>query len=220
MEILLIGFGQIWFYGVAVNTNDNLVYTGINTGKFGVYNHSNGVWMNLSGNDTGDWVGTDAVSGVAVNTNDNLIYTVLFSGKFGVYNHSNGVWTNLSESDTGNWAGTERVYGVAVNTNDNLVYTALDLGKFGVYNHSAPTPDTTTSGGGGSGNDPDLIELLSRFNINPKKCRLFLNQGESPGDDSGELSKNRMFYSYKYRNFKCICNLKCRRRNYSFYNFN
>ncbi|MEK6845010.1 MAG: tetratricopeptide repeat protein, partial [Nanoarchaeota archaeon] len=53
-----------------------------------VYNHSNGVWMNLSGNDTGDWVGTTIVYNVAVNTNDNLVYTGLTSGKFGVYNHS------------------------------------------------------------------------------------------------------------------------------------
>ena len=26
-------------FGVAVNTNDNLVYTGLQNGKFGVYNH-------------------------------------------------------------------------------------------------------------------------------------------------------------------------------------
>src|SRR3989344_3731625 len=60
----------------------------------------NGVWMDLSGNDTGNWAGTSAVNGVAVNTNDNLVYTGLASGKFGVYNHSNGVWMNLSGNDT------------------------------------------------------------------------------------------------------------------------
>ena len=68
-------------FGVAVNTNDNLVYTALDSGKFGVYNHSNGVWMNLSGNDTGNWAGISTVFGVAVNTNDNLVYTALDSGK-------------------------------------------------------------------------------------------------------------------------------------------
>ena len=84
-------------FGVAVNTNDNLVYTVLTAGKFGVYNHSNGVWMNLSGNDTGNWAGISTVLGVAVNTNDNLVYTALDSGKFGVYNHSNGAWMNYLE---------------------------------------------------------------------------------------------------------------------------
>ena len=72
-----IGQVLLLFMGVAVNTNDNLVYTGLDEGKFGVYNNSNGVWMNLSGNDTGDWVGTDYVYSVAVNTNNNLVYTAL-----------------------------------------------------------------------------------------------------------------------------------------------
>src|SRR3989338_3840933 len=121
---------------VAVNPNNNLVYTGLGSGKFGVYNHSNGIWMNLSGNDTGDWVGTAVVNGVAVNTNDNLVYTGLGSDKFGVYNHSNGIWMNLSGNDTGDWVGTDTINAVAVNTNNNLVYTGLTSGKFGVYNHS------------------------------------------------------------------------------------
>ena len=67
--------------GVAVNTNNNLVYTALDSGKFGVYNNSNGVWMNLSGNDTGDWVGTSVVFSVAVNPNDNLVYTGLLRWK-------------------------------------------------------------------------------------------------------------------------------------------
>ncbi|MEK6823803.1 MAG: tetratricopeptide repeat protein, partial [Nanoarchaeota archaeon] len=183
-------------YGVAVNTNDNLVYTGLDEGKFGVYNNSNGVWMNLSGNDTGDWVGTDYVYSVAVNTNNNLVYTGLTNGKFGAYNNSNGAWMNLSTSDTGDWVGIDQVYSVAVNTNNNLVYTGLDNGKFGAYNNSGTNPTTSSSSGGGgsgSGSDPDLIELLSRFNVNPKKMSVVLNQGESPGDDSGELSKTECF---------------------------
>ena len=62
--------------------------------------------MNLSGNDTGDWVGTDAVQSVAVNPNDNLVYTGLNGGKFGVYNHSG---TNVETSgppDTGGGGNT------------------------------------------------------------------------------------------------------------------
>ncbi len=121
---------------IARNINENLIYTGLDSGKFGVYNHSNGVWMDLSGNDTGNWVGTDHVYGIAVNTNNNLVYTSLNSGKFGVYNHSNGVWMDLSGNDTGNWAGTTPIISLSVNSNDNLVYTGFNSGKFGVYNHS------------------------------------------------------------------------------------
>src|SRR3989338_11260509 len=80
---------------IAVNPNDNLVYTG-SLGKLGVYNHSNGVWMDLSGNDTNDWVGTQFIYGIAVNPNDNLVYTVLERGKFGVYNHLYHFQTNPS----------------------------------------------------------------------------------------------------------------------------
>src|SRR3990167_2515900 len=100
----------------------------------------NGIWMNLSGNDTDDWVGTDYVYDVEINTNNNLIYTGGAGGKFGVYNHSNGVWMDLSGNDTypgtTDWAGANDIYGIAVNPNDNLIYTALDSGRFGVYNHS------------------------------------------------------------------------------------
>src|SRR3989344_8020663 len=96
----------------------------------------NGIWMDLSGNDTGDWAGTYGVYSVAINTNDNLVYTGLQGGKFGVYNHSNGVWMDLSANDTGNWAVQDNVLGIAVNSNDNLIYTSLTDGKFGVYNHS------------------------------------------------------------------------------------
>src|SRR3989344_5785263 len=124
-------------YGIAVNPNDNLIYTGL-TGKFGVYNHSNGVWMDLSGNISG--FGGSVVRSLSVNTNDNLVYTGIDNGKFGVYNHSNGVWMDLSANDTypgtTNWAGTSHVYGIAVNTDNNLIYTGLNNGKFGVYNHS------------------------------------------------------------------------------------
>jgi len=115
---------------VAVNPNDNLVYTGLASGKFGMYNHSNGVWMNLSANDTGDWAGTSVVYSVAVNPNDNLVYTGLALGKFGVYNHSNGVWTNIVGT------GISSVNSVAVNPNDNLVYTGLGSGNFRKYNNS------------------------------------------------------------------------------------
>src|SRR3989338_6623858 len=74
-------------FGIAVNPNNNLVYTGLGAGKFGVYNHSNGVWMDLSGNDTYpetiDWIGTTNIRAIAVNPNDNLVYTVVKRGKLG-----------------------------------------------------------------------------------------------------------------------------------------
>ena len=38
---------------------------------------SAGVWMNLSGNDTGGWANTELIHTIAVNTNDNLVYTTL-----------------------------------------------------------------------------------------------------------------------------------------------
>src|SRR3989338_2810290 len=183
---------------VAVNTNNNLVYTGSVSGKFGAYNHSNGVWMDLSGNDTGDWVGLDYVYGVAVNTNYNLVYTGLQSGKFGVYNHSNGVWMDLSGNDsasgTGNWVETEIVYGISVNPNDNLVYTVLASGKFGAYNHSGSRAETSgpsdTSGGGDT-----PVDLLSGFNVAPQKMSVVLKPNESKTEcftvaSTGTLSVN------------------------------
>jgi len=161
---------------LAVNPNDNLVYTGLFSGKFGVYNHSNGVWMNLSGNDTNDWVGIDTVNGVAVNPNDNLVYTVLNSGKFGVYNHSNGVWMDLSGNDTYpetiDWIGTTNIRAIAVNPNDNLVYTVMGRGKLGVYNHSNGVwmnltgNDTGNWMGNAVNGDSDILDIAVNPNDN------------------------------------------------------
>ena len=163
-------------FGIAVNPNNNLVYTGLGAGKFGVYNHSNGVWMNLSGNDTNDWVGIDTVNGVAVNPNDNLVYTVLNSGKFGVYNHSNGVWMDLSGNDTYpetiDWIGTTNIRAIAVNPNDNLVYTVMGRGKLGVYNHSNGVwmnltgNDTGNWMGNAVNGDSDILDIAVNPNDN------------------------------------------------------
>jgi len=123
--------------GVAVNLNDNLVYTIGVSGKFGVYNRTSNVWSDLSATDTGNWMGTAAGNGVAVNLNDNLVYTVGFA-RFGVYNRTSNVWTNLYDTDAGNWVGlSDNVHDVAVNQNNNLVYTANENGMFGVYNRTS-----------------------------------------------------------------------------------
>ena len=120
-----IGQGPLML-SVAVNTNDNLVYTGLVSGKFGVYNHSNGVWMNLSGNDTGNWAGSDDVYSVAVNPNDNLIYTGLGSGKFGVYNHS-GSRTETS-APVGSGGGGDTL-SLGFNVNPKTMSVSLKLGE-------------------------------------------------------------------------------------------
>src|SRR3989344_5244673 len=120
--------------GVAVSSVDNLVYTGLDSGKFGVYNSTSNVWSDLSATDTSDWVGTTNAQAIAISSVDNLVYTCHDSGKFGVYNSTSNVWTDLSGEDPSNWVGTSEVMGVAVSSIDNLVYTAHRDGKFGVYN--------------------------------------------------------------------------------------
>src|SRR3989344_1388522 len=122
---------------VAVSSADNLVYTGITSGGFGVYNSTSNVWTNLSTTDTSNWVSTSAVNSVTVSSVDGLVYTAIFGGKFGVYNSTSNVWTDLSATDTGNWVGTSAVFGVAVSSADNLVYTAIEDGKLGVYNSTS-----------------------------------------------------------------------------------
>ncbi|MEX0932739.1 MAG: hypothetical protein WDZ77_01420, partial [Candidatus Pacearchaeota archaeon] len=61
--------------GVDVNPNNDLVYTGIDSGKFGVYNRTSNEWEDLSASDAGDWVGTSHVYSSAVNPNNDLVYT-------------------------------------------------------------------------------------------------------------------------------------------------
>ncbi|MEX0932740.1 MAG: hypothetical protein WDZ77_01425 [Candidatus Pacearchaeota archaeon] len=70
--------------GVAVNPNNDLVYTGID-GKLGVYNRTSNEWEDLSASDAGDWVGTSNFESVAVNPNNDLVYTGIWDGKLGVY---------------------------------------------------------------------------------------------------------------------------------------
>ena len=81
-------------------------------------------------------------------------------------------------------------------------------------------PHLPGGGGSGSGSDPDLIELLSRFNVNPKKMSVVLNQGESPGDDSGELSKTECFTVTSTGTLSVSASLSVVGRNYSLHNFN
>jgi len=113
----------------SVDVLDGKVYTGIDTGKFGVYDPNTNVWSDLSATDTGDWVGTSNIRSVAVF--DGKVYTGLSSGKFGVYDPNTNVWSDLSATDTGDWVSSSGVNSIAFL--DGKVYTGIDTGKFGVY---------------------------------------------------------------------------------------
>jgi len=73
-------------YGLTFDSTNNLIYTGLLSGKFGVYNKTDGIWYDLSATDPDNWVSTSNVNSLTFDSTNNLIYTGLQSGKFGVYN--------------------------------------------------------------------------------------------------------------------------------------
>jgi len=128
-------------YSAAYDSTHDLVYLGIDAGKFGVYNRTSGVTTNLSGTDTGNWIGTNYVYSVAYDSTHDLVYLGINKGKFGVYNRTSNVTTDLSATDTNptaNWIGTySSVRSVAYDSTHDLVYLGIGEGKFGVYNRTS-----------------------------------------------------------------------------------
>src|SRR3990172_32612 len=126
------------------STND-LVYIGLNSGLFGVYNRTSNITTDLSGTDTGNWIGTSDVQGVTYPV-DNLIYLGVSEGRFGVYNQTSNISVNLSGTDTADWIGSVDGINEIVYASNNLFYLAIDNGKFGVYNQTSNiTTDLSTT---------------------------------------------------------------------------
>src|SRR3990172_8917984 len=115
------------------STND-LVYIGLNSGMFGVYNQTSNITTDLSTTDTGNWVALSSIVDLAYDSARDLVYTGMVGGKFGVYNITSNVWTDLSATDAANWVGTSTVQSVVYDSIHNLTYTGISAGKLGVYN--------------------------------------------------------------------------------------
>ncbi len=123
---------------IHVSPLDGLVYLGIFSGKFGVYNRTSNITENLSATDSGDWMGGSHVESVSVSPIDGLVYTGASGSKFGVYNRTSNVWEDLRGTDTGDWmAGSFTVNTISISPIDGLVYLGLPSGNFGVYNRTS-----------------------------------------------------------------------------------
>jgi len=114
--------------------NSTAVYTGLGSGRFGVYNPVTNVWTDLSATDPGNWAGGFTVNSIFA-YNSTAVYTGLTGGRFGVYNPVTNVWTDLSATDPGNWVGTDNLN--QISGLDETIYVSLSNGKIGAYNYRA-----------------------------------------------------------------------------------
>jgi hypothetical protein len=118
-------------------TINKLVYIGAVGGQFYVYNITSGIATDLSGTDTGDWLGTKSITNIKYANNES-IYLVAESGRFGRYNASSNILTDLSATDTGNWIGTiNSLHALLIENSTESIYVGGDGGKFGRYNYTS-----------------------------------------------------------------------------------
>jgi hypothetical protein len=142
--------GTTYIFALTYDFDNDLVYLAGQNGVFGAYNRTdgpNGTTYNLTGADTGNWIGTTDLNALTYDSNSSLVYLGGDLGKFGVYNRTNGTngtTTDLSETDPGNWIGFSPEFSDLVyDSNNDLVYlTAYDAasgtgGRFGVYNRTS-----------------------------------------------------------------------------------
>jgi hypothetical protein len=117
--------------------SQNLIYIGaVGTStdiKFGRYNASSNIMVDLSATDTGGWWGTykDIYNIVVLNSTE-AVYICGDNGNFGIYNKTSNILSSLTAADTGNWVGTSQLQGLAKDTSGNL-YIGGASGKFGIY---------------------------------------------------------------------------------------
>jgi hypothetical protein len=104
------------------------------------------LWEDLSGTDTGNWVGTDIV--LSLLCEQEGCYTGIYGGnKFGFFNFSNGIWENLTYTTI---AGTNlRIRGI-IRYNDTTLYLATENGgrilRYNLNNNTVDLILTTTDG--------------------------------------------------------------------------
>lgn len=88
-----VGTSRFGAPGVGLNYDpvNDLVYTSLNNGKFGVYNPSTNVWEDLSSTDTNNWANEWLINDNAIDTINNKVYTAHNMGLFGVFNFISNV---------------------------------------------------------------------------------------------------------------------------------
>ena len=121
---------------VSYDSINDLVYTTLSSGQFGVYNRTSNIWLDLSGTDTGNWIGTSNILSSTYNNNSDLVYIGLNFAKFGVYNRTSNITTDLSGTDPGNWA-LGNTFSLVYNPSNNLIYNGETGGYFGSYNRTS-----------------------------------------------------------------------------------
>ncbi|HLC58504.1 MAG TPA: LamG-like jellyroll fold domain-containing protein, partial [Candidatus Nanoarchaeia archaeon] len=92
--------------------------------------------FDLTGTDTGNWLGTNGVASMAYDPLNNMTYIGGSTGSFGVYNRTENVTHSLSATDSGNWIGTRALQAMVFDINKSLVYFAGGTATFGVYNRT------------------------------------------------------------------------------------
>jgi uncharacterized delta-60 repeat protein len=117
--------------GAALDSNDNVIVTGVSNGTFGTVKYApNGteLW-----NRTFDWPGSDdEAQGIAVDSGDNIIVTG-YAGGDSSYDYctvkydSNGTELWNATYDSG---GDDRAFAAAVDSNDNVIVTGRSANNY------------------------------------------------------------------------------------------
>lgn len=118
---------------------NNILYTGLNNGKFGYYNASDNIWYGLSATDINptNWFGSSAtIRGIALDTVNNMVYIGSNNNQvFSIYNPQVCEWTTLNTTissliNLSNNLMNNMVYG---NNHIYMTLTTNNIPKFMSY---------------------------------------------------------------------------------------